>query len=156
MIPNLPTDNLYKFSFVGCLFLIGLTAYLTGRYQSDLLASYDKYKLESIALDYQYEELLEEYQMIDEKVAIDSTLLNGKEVLDFRKKRNLFKRTQANLNARIDIAQEKLDYFACKILPSASLFAFILFLLAIYSCYLWYIRLQYYQDEILKSELTKP
>lgn len=162
MFPNLPTDNLYKFLFVGCLFLIGLIFYTENKQEALLTESYDKYSIENIRQDIQYKNLKADYDKINND--IDYWKSQGRDVY-FQKKDSL-KNLISLYSAKLDVFKEN-DKVLSENLKSSvdkktafeiqkrknNCYKFFLFFLVILSGGFWFFRLQIYQDNILKEDL---
>lgn len=132
MFPSLPTDNLYKFGFVGFVFLLSLMIYT--RYNS-----YNK------LMDLQLQNQIERSFVENERIAYvkgGDTSLTSK----------------LRINNRIDELNKKIDNYERverEFNRWGNLFTFFYFALSVFIVvflFLWYYRLQRYQDILIKSQ----
>lgn len=157
MIPNLPTDSLYKFVFVGCIFLMGLIVYYRVSTKESLMESYDKNKIESIAINLDFAKLKLEYDKIDKLLGhqnVDRDTID-KLIDSYSEKYQSFFKADSLMRIRLDDLDRSLVKFDDQ-QPMYSSFIVILILIAIFSCALWYCKLQKHQDKIIKREALKP
>jgi|SRR5690606_32876845 len=157
MFPNLPTDNLYKFSFVGCLFLIGLEVYFYVTIQKSLTESYDKYKIESLVMDAEFSKLKFEYLKLEEMLdrnRLDNDSSNH--LIDiFSESKEKFKTNELILNKKIENIETHIVQFD-KSKPYMLLSFIVLLFGTIFFACKWYYRLQKHQDTIIEREANKP
>ncbi|WP_286778973.1 MULTISPECIES: hypothetical protein [Sphingobacterium] len=162
MFPNLPTDNLYKFFFVGFLFLIGLIVYTENKENSLLTESYDKYFIENVRQDIQYKTLKADYDKINNDIDYwkrqgSGVYIKKKDSLKnlislYSKKLKVFEENDSVLSENLKSANEKkIEFDKQKYLNKW--YVGILGFLALLSGALWFFRLQIYQDRILKEDL---
>lgn len=135
MLPNLPTDNLYKFGFVGCIFLLSLIFFTRSSEKESLLklkAEYDRDYFNTTELKNEF---------IDSK---DSNATKKQEINKLVKK----------VNRDLGIIKQKITDF-----NSQSTFMNIIFTVctlgSILFLWLWYTKLQKYQDIIIEKESKK-
>lgn len=162
MFPNLPTDNLYKFVFVGCLFLIGLIVYGRIKKEDLLTESYDKYFIENIKQDLQYKSLQEEYKSINNEIDYwkaegGNNYLRKRDSLrslirPYSAKLKVFEENDKILSKNLQIICEKKKEFEKEKFWSNCYIA-IIGAIATASGFFWYFKLQILQDKILKQEL---
>lgn len=154
MFPNLPTDNLYKFGFVGCLFLLGLGVFYIANYRNQLIQSYDSYSVESVSLDLEYNKLTLEFEKAKRLIRENKTSKDSSIQLieDYEKRFLDFKDSESLLNSRIKSVDDKMDVF------NSYMWLYGLCILVLMSgsaffCYKWYHNLQKFQDMLLQLQL---
>lgn len=131
-LPSLPTDNLYKFGFVGFIFLLSLIFYTRSSEKENLLKIKSEY-------DINYLQTLE----------LKEYFISNKDSSEVKK---------ADVNRKISKANDQIEDIKNRIsdFNSQSLFynclMVVCFILALFFLYLWYNRLQKYQDIIVKNE----
>lgn len=156
MLPNLPTDNLYKFIFVGCLFLIGIGIYFFSNIYISLFESYDTYKIESVKLDIDYNKLKLEYSKTEKLIESDGSdpYYIDKVIGRLDSIVASFKENESILNSNIENVERKMRHFNCA-LPYLIVLLLLLIGLSVFFGFKWYDRLQKYQDKIIKREANK-
>lgn len=135
MLPNLPTDNLYKFGFVGCIFLLSLLYYIRSNEQSNLLkirSEYDKDYFNAI-------ELKNEFYSTK-----DSNTLKKNEI---NRLINQVNRNQIDIESKVVKFNSQSNFMYGLLV--------VCFLGALLFLWLWYVKLQKYQDIIIKKESEK-
>lgn len=160
MFPSLPTDNLYKFSFVGSLFLIILIVYSNMKKEELLTDTYNQFAIENIKQDNVLKE--NEYLLKSIKYEVDNmeswntytsrkgdslkSLLN-----EYSKKLMEVKGENSILRQNIKSVEKKLvNFYQAKKFWNTLIF--ILSITMVLSGIGWYFKVQYYQDTILKNE----
>ncbi len=131
-LPSLPTDNLYKFGFVGFIFLLSLIFYSRSSEKENLLK-----------LKYEYDMTYME-------------ALNSKEIYLLRK--DTSETAKNEINKKIDKANREIYSIDTKIknFNNESIIYNWIFAVCLIFCViflgLWYYKLQKYQDIIIKSQ----
>jgi len=166
-LPNLPTDNLYKFIAISGLLLIFLSTvlplWLIHNMELELIETEEErdfisYELEILNNEIKLLEKQEEFlQALSSNTKRDLTKLNNKETKD------IGKAEQKTIDIRKElmkskIKSEKLSYLVSEITKLKLVIFignFIGIMFTSYGFSLWYRRLQKYQDEIIKNEARK-
>lgn len=136
MFPNLPTDNLYKFCFVGSIFLLGLLIFVRHNEYNKLLSLKIQYEREATYLRFD----VKNYNSSTDKDESQKKVLNLK-ISDINKNIAEVKDNISKFNEQANLS---------RILYIVLTLSIILFAL------LWYYKLQRYLDEILKKQANEP
>ena len=134
-IPNIPTDSLYKTLAIGGLIITILSGYFMLDYFIDVDDRIRKAITENEALNYEHEVLKEE---------ADSNSLKWNEI---------GVRAIANKNEFIGIKEYQANYNS--LLTTFSLLFSLGLLLSIVGFHQWYVKVQKYQDKIIRNEADK-
>lgn len=161
MLPNLPTDNLYKFGFVGCLFLIGIIVFYTVKIEISLTTSYNNYKIENINLDLEFDKLNADYNSLKNEIKFwkskGEEVHNSKrdslnlQIIKFDELKLAFGKNEGKINQEIKVVEYYQNiFFWFKI--AMIIVVLILLLLTIKFGCLWYKKLQIHLDKLTKLE----
>ncbi|WP_160067571.1 hypothetical protein [Sphingobacterium bovisgrunnientis] len=158
MFSSLPTDNLYKFGFVGSLvLLVFFINILNNKIEKQKDYSF-QIDLKTVELDVKYESITTKANLIAEisNSNIDSlttirlttqleNLENEKSKLDVEK--NINKKHVEEYNGKLEsLSISKIIYGILILISSISLVVF---------GRLWYKKVQFFEDQILKDKLNK-
>lgn len=158
MFSSLPTDNLYKFGFVGSLvLLVFFINILNNKIEKQKDYSF-QIDLKTVELDVKYESITTKANLIAEisNSNIDSLttsrlttqledLENEKSILDVEK--NINKKHVEEYNGKLEsLSISKIIYGVLILISSISLVVF---------GRLWYKKVQFFEDQILKDKLNK-
>lgn len=131
-IPNLPTDNLYKFGFVGFVFLISLLFYTRSAEKNNLLKIKSEYDLN-----------------YNHTIDMKNQYLSSKDT-SFEEKAELNRKIDESNDMSKDIKKR-----ICEFDSEASFYNFLLSVCILFASVfllLWYFKLQRHQDLIIKKQ----
>ncbi|WP_343320167.1 hypothetical protein [Sphingobacterium multivorum] len=164
MFPSLPTDNLYKFSFVGCLFLIIFIVYTNTKKEELLTDSRDKFIIEQLKRNnvvslLSYDVSLVRKEALD--LIADSLIENNEGIRKGDSLLNVLKEQSKKveelsgdgkiLTENINSVEKKLESFR-KDSKYWNILIIGLFNIMVFSGIAWYHKVQKYQDSILKND----
>ena len=161
MLPNLPTDNLYKFGFVGCLFLIGVIVFYTVKIEISLTTSYNHYKIENLNLDLEFDKLGVDYNSLKDEIKYWKS--KGEEVhgskrdslniqiKKFEELKLAFNKNEQKINQEIKIVENYQNIFFWFKIVMIIVVCILLIITIKLGC-LWYKKLQIHLDKLTKLE----
>lgn len=157
-IPNLPTDNLYKFGFVFSL-IIAIFLFYSFNEKKEYFEKYNiDLEFRSIDLDLKYAKFTEEYKIIEKKFNENPTDKEG-EILSL--KFELIENQKLKMDSILSVYNKSVDVFNDDFksfntnIKYYKLFIGFSFLIAVFFAVLWYLKGQRYEDFILKSKVDE-
>lgn len=157
-MPNIPTDNLYKFGFVGSLFLLSFFIYNLVKIIENNSNKEFQIDLNSKILEIEHDHIADQYQFVGEifksnpSVEVANMAKNRLDSLDEHKKQFKMKEaTQNNVNK--NFLDRKIYYFFY--IGTFIFMAIVSVISTVLFGRFWYLRVQKIEDEILKNNLKK-